>query len=663
MAPRGSRARRRHPAVVGLSIVALMIASLVAPVEARAAEVYPVPSSGILAIDGHGYGHGRGMSQWGAYGAANAGLTWQQIVGFYYPNTSRASWGNPTIRVNVSSDTGTYIGMMPAGGLQVTSGQAHSNPQAIPTTDPATGLAVTRVEITGTSPVSLSYLVSDGSARLVATDPGQLNVSNPLTGVVQAVDRSGQQATYRGEYRGVSSGTTLLPVAALPMEEYLRGVVPYEVPSSWPTAALSAQAVAARSYAAFQIAHPRSSAFDVYDSTADQVYWGRGLTAATDAAIANAAGVVMAYNGAAAVTQFSASNGGWMAPGAQPYLVAKADPYDGTSANPHRSWSTTITASTFESTWPTIGTFRALEITGRDGYGDWGGRVTSAVVLGAAGSVTVSGDTLRTRLGLKSTYLKPVFASLPSYPHDYSGDGRPDLLGVRADGALMRYPGDGRGHLVDTIQIGNGWSGLRVVSGGAWDSDTIADVLAIRPDGGMDLYRGTPAGLDGPARVGSGWEVMDAVLTVGDFNGDGVTDLLARRRDGSLWMYTADGRGGFADGVRQVGSDWQSFDRIVGPGDFDGDGHPDVVARDIGGDLLLYRGDGRGSWLPTRKAGNGWNIAVTLMSSGDFNGDGHPDLIMTRVDGSMWLYPGDGLGSFVDPLQIGSGWQAYAPIL
>src|SRR3954451_2368585 len=72
-------------------------------------EVSPVPPSGVFTLDGHGYGHGHGMSQFGAYGAAEKGLTYQQIVGFYYPHTTLASRRNRTVRVLVSAARGAPV--------------------------------------------------------------------------------------------------------------------------------------------------------------------------------------------------------------------------------------------------------------------------------------------------------------------------------------------------------------------------------------------------------------------------------------------------------------------------------------------------------------------------------------------------------------------------
>ena len=87
-----------------------------------------------------------------------------------------------------------------------------------------------------------------------------------------------------------------------------------------------------------------------------------------------------------------------------PYLVAKADPYDGWSGNPVHDWSTTVDVSTFERSYPSIGTLQKIRVTNRDGNGEWQGRVSSVVLDGSDGDVTISGDSFRWAFGLRSNW-------------------------------------------------------------------------------------------------------------------------------------------------------------------------------------------------------------------------------------------------------------------
>jgi SpoIID/LytB domain protein len=187
-------------------------------------------------------------------------------------------------------------------------------------------------------------------------------------------------------------------VNVLSLDRYVRGVVPREVPPEWPADAVRAQAVAARSYAAYERAHA-TSYYDICDTTSCQVYGGYDAEhPAVNAAVQRTSGRVVTYAGEPAFTQFSSSNGGWSSAGSQPYLVAQEDPYDAASGNPYATWSATLSSQRLQKQWPQIGTLTSISLT-RDGHGDFGGRVTTATLTGSGGSVKVSGDDLRYVMG------------------------------------------------------------------------------------------------------------------------------------------------------------------------------------------------------------------------------------------------------------------------
>ena len=107
------------------------------------------------------------------------------------------------------------------------------------------------------------------------------------------------------------------------------------MPASWQPAALRAQAIAARTYAAFEVADSTNPVYQLCDTTSCQVYGGKSAeVASTNAATTATAGQIRTFHGAPAFTQFSASNGGWMSAGSQPYLAAKQDPFDPWSGQP-----------------------------------------------------------------------------------------------------------------------------------------------------------------------------------------------------------------------------------------------------------------------------------------------------------------------------------------
>src|SRR6478609_3048958 len=162
-----------------------------------------------------------------------------------------------------------------------------------------------------------------------------------------------------------------------------------------------------------------------------------------------------------------------------------------------------------------------------------------------------------------------------------------------------------------------------------FDADGIADVLAVTSTGSLRLYRGNGAGyVNGGVQIGAGWNIFNTVFSPGDFTGDGNPDLIARTPAGALYLYRGNGRGGFSGGGAQIGAGWNIFNTVFSPGDFTGDGNPDLLARTPAGALYLYRGNGAGGFSGGGvRIGAGWNIFNTVFSPGDFTGDGNPDLL------------------------------------
>ncbi len=175
------------------------------------------------------------------------------------------------------------------------------------------------------------------------------------------------------------------------------------MPASWSPEAVRAQAVAARTYAAYERDH---RAGPLCDTTSCQVYGGVAAEhPASNAAVDATRRLTLMYDGEPAFTQFSSSSGGWTSAGSVPYLTARQDPYDGWSGNPMHDWSVTITDRRIESAFPAIGNLTRIVVNQRDGNGEWGGRVRSVTLVGSQARRTVSGDTLRGVLGLRSTWV------------------------------------------------------------------------------------------------------------------------------------------------------------------------------------------------------------------------------------------------------------------
>jgi SpoIID/LytB domain protein len=220
-----------------------------------------------------------------------------------------------------------------------------------------------------------------------------------------ALRAAGTTRLYRGAMRLASNDT----VNVLSIDDYIKGVVPREMPASWHTQAVRAQAVAARTYGAWERAAHPTRHYQTCDTTSCQVYGGVASEhSASNAAVDATAGQVLLYGGKPAFTQFASSSGGWTSAGSMPYLVAKADRYDGHSGNPVHSWTASVTKSAIQKAWPALGTLNRIRITQRDGNGEWYGRVEKMELDGTRSDVTVSGSTFRSRFGLRSQWFRPA---------------------------------------------------------------------------------------------------------------------------------------------------------------------------------------------------------------------------------------------------------------
>jgi stage II sporulation protein D len=231
---------------------------------------------------------------------------------------------------------------------------------------------------------------------------------------LQLVSKATTTNVYRGFFR-VRLTTTATVINHVAIDRYLRGVVPLEMPSTWPAEALRAQAIAARSYALYRV-HPATGLFDVYDDTRSQVYRGkRAETSATNLAIGATTGAVLLSGTGLVNALFHSADGGWtennenvfvsssgsIVAGAVSYLRGSSDRApDGTSydqASPYATWHTaTYTAaalSTMLARDPrtAVGALTGIGLSNRG----VSGRLISVTLTGDLGTKTVSGDVFR----------------------------------------------------------------------------------------------------------------------------------------------------------------------------------------------------------------------------------------------------------------------------
>jgi SpoIID/LytB domain protein len=399
-----SSARLRAVLIAGTVTAASLagLASTAAPAAAWA--------SATVDFAGHGNGHGRGMGQWGAFGyATNYGWSYTQILDHYYGGTTVQSVGFAPMTVDLTALDGN-------GSVWVSSGAAFT---AGGLAVPANGSA--RITLSG-STLTVQANTAGCGKPLGGVHPAtsglfQSSVAAPqLLSQMLTVCDTGR--TYRGSLTLVNGGGTSRVVNTLSMDDYLRGVVPRESPASWGDAAggkgmaaLQAQAVAARSYAA---ASSRYSWAKICDTTNCQVYGGAGLNGTliedsrSNTAVTSTSGKALTAGGSVVMAEFSASTGGWTAGGTFPAVQDLGD-----TVAPDHDWSTSIPASEVGSAFG-VGTLQSIALT-RNGLGADGGRVLTAKVTGSSGSTTVSGSNFAYTLGLKSDWFSvhdPVIPTL-----------------------------------------------------------------------------------------------------------------------------------------------------------------------------------------------------------------------------------------------------------
>jgi stage II sporulation protein D len=366
-------------------------------------ETYWVPVDKQVVVHGHGFGHGHGMSQYGAYGAALEGRTYDQILDFYYPGTTWAQVRG-TVRVLITADTTSDVVVTPVPGLTVRD-RGDRTTYPLPEIE---GVKRWRLAVAGGRTV-VEYLTDrwrryEPAGRAALAGDGEFFARDrPLT-----LWTPGGPRSYRGVLRAASpqaGSSDRDTVNVLSMDNYVRGVIPTEMPASWATEAVRAQAVAARTYAAWSRAQAARRYYQICDTTSCQVYGGVGAEdPRSNAAVTSTARQILTFDGRPAFTQFSASSGGWTSAGSVPYLPAQADPFDGHERNPVHEWEVRIDAARLERAYPAIGALQRIRVVSRDGNGQWRGRIWGIELDGSKADRTMSGDSFRWMFGLRSTW-------------------------------------------------------------------------------------------------------------------------------------------------------------------------------------------------------------------------------------------------------------------
>lgn len=418
------------------------------PAQLAQAEEGQLP--GGVIIYGRGFGHGRGLSQYGAYGWATVhGWSWEQILDFYYggatgnsrsnleaPNQEMTTWLSAmnNRQTGVVSDSGTMRLLEdPDQGRRFTSMVAREKSGAQRVYQ-VWGSGERKCLNESDSPESAGFTLIgefNETASFVTNssqDPGASALDT--VGLCEPRSASANQVRY---YRGIvramnntKNENRTINIARL--DDYLRGVVPRESPASWGDTAggagmnaLRAQAVAARSYS---VTENRYAGLAKTCDTQDcQVYGGAALrtsvnasptvleSANTDRAVAETTGVVIRNpKGNVVRTEFSSSNGGRTAGGEFPALADEGD----ISANSSLMiWTRAFSAAQIVAKYPQVGILTSVTTTNDGLGGDFGGYTLDVTIAGTSGSVKVSGWAFRTAFGLPAPWFgaTPVFGA------------------------------------------------------------------------------------------------------------------------------------------------------------------------------------------------------------------------------------------------------------
>lgn len=404
------------------------------PLAVLAAVLALPPSAGagtLFVLKGKGWGHGVGMSQYGALGMAQNGSSYRDILAHYYAGTSVVQRGNPRVGVELASGR-TTLEIGSRAPFRVSDGVKSRTQEAGNTTVKETRTGRIKVRgIKGTFRSPATFTPGNAPIRLGSAEYAGSLVVSIRAGRLRAVNR-------------------------LRMEGYIRGVVPRESPASWPAAALQAQAVAARSYALYGLTNGLGSACGgaFCPDTRHQVYGGLPGHPRTDAAVRATAREVVVASGNVAQTFFHSSSGGrtansedvWSHPIS--YLRSVRDRRDLVSANPNRRWTVLRTPGQFRSGLGLPCKPRGAVLV-RDSSDRVGG-------IRACGVTADGGDSLRWELDLKSNRFWLGILRLGASSRRIEWGERPALAGRVKDVA---------GSSLSLRRSGGSWRTVRSVTG------------------------------------------------------------------------------------------------------------------------------------------------------------------------------------------------------
>jgi SpoIID/LytB domain protein len=584
--------RLRTALTVGVAAISLML-TLLPPVNAA-------ESGSNIIFAGSGWGHGVGMSQYGAYGMAFQGSTSDQIINHYYSGSSAAPVATVPIWVNLERDFPT---------LQLTVanvGAAAGAPVVIKKKSEASGVTALPGAVITLSPAAPGCSVAvtnPGQAEFTVTDqacefdfkwyewatPGQTPTTKvAITGCFLSDWNVSPTASRPCEYaRGtlhLRSGPGGLDLSAeMLIDDYVAGVS--EVPTSWPAAALQAQAIASRSYAVarqLERGDPASNSCDgwchVKDTTADQRYvgWGHANVANWLAAVQATAGKVVTHPTApnGVVTAYYSSSSGGLTEnveekfGGPPrqYLTSVDDSVavDGTVVNPKASWTASFSPTVVANALG-FDILLGVKVTETRTSGSAALMEYSGLVNGQYTVIEKTGTWTRTTFGLYSEYFSVSYT-----PPVLESD---ELFFYRSTDGVFKYyntkPNGALGSVLNSGVYSKGWDSITAVD---LDGDGKDEQFFYRSSDGVFKYydvkpNGALATLLQSGVYSKGWDSITAV----DLDGDGKDEFFFYRSSDGVFKYYKTKSNGALATLLQSGVYSKGWDSITAV-DLEGDG-------------------------------------------------------------------------------------------
>jgi SpoIID/LytB domain protein len=671
----------------------MVIAGLPAPASA---------ASDTVDFTGSGWGHGVGMSQWGAYGrAAIKGESYGQILAHYYRGATLATLpAGTTLWVNLEekfdSKTLTVISL----DSNPTPVQVKLDSQVI---NAEPGASIELINHGGSG--CIVKVTNPGSATESITDPAVCGIdlswydwdsgADPKTGVQiggcsltdwnAGVNRPCRYGRGQLHLRSGSGGLYLS--AEMLIDDYVLGIS--EIPYSWPTAALRAQAVAARSYAQARSIVRGTPTLDDYngcwcqvrDTTSDQRYvgWGHGWSSWTNATTATARKVLSHPQGGAGpqdviTAYYSSSSGGrteygdlkgfsnsrveWLTSVDDSYAIRNDVP------NPNSSWVKSLNPNAVAQALGWDGLLSARVASVREGSGSAATVVYEGHDNGHVVEVTKTSTWTRLAFGLKSEYFDVDYVAPPGSQLDPAGD---ELLLYKSNGTFRYNSMGSTGILGAPINSGTSYtSGWKSISAIDLDGDRQDEIMFYREDGLYRYYEiGVDAQVGSPIRAGddytSGWDSISAV----DLDGDGQDEMFFYREDGLYRYYDIASNGRIGAPIRS-GDDYTSGWDSISAVDLDGDGQDEMFFYREDGLFRYYDIASNGRIGSPIRSGDTYTSGWDSIGGIDLEGDGQDEMFFYRQDGLYRFYDIKSNGSLGAPIREGSGfskgWTVVTPI-